>query len=334
MRTPHDLDTLAHAIDSAFHDPEVRYAGQGRSVAETLKEIRFHASARYWQFTPTYARDFESRLIEWLSNPGLDDAARGALLELVPELQFIDRDDMVTLYRVAYTQQISRWLMEQIGLDFALQERVLQREIASAMKQTWICPITDSMDIAQFCHVNDIRTTFSRPQWQTLRRFGAIQKVQTFLKTKTLKRVVLLEDFVGSGKQAGQVLTFAMEQLVPAHPVLFVPLTISVVGLASLRSACARYSQLTIEPVLTIPASVHVSEHPSVREPPFVEAVRSVIARNKRRFRHPYGFEGVGSLLVSYANCPNNAPQVLWGDAKRWKGLFPRVSKPIDWGRP
>lgn len=330
MSTVRDLDELARALDSAFHDPEVRYGAQRRSVGETLKEIRFHAKLRYWQFTPTYATDFESRVIEWLSNPGLEDRDRGALLDLIPEVQFIDRDDMFALYRVAFKQQISRWLMDQVGLNFAQGESALKREIGAAIRQTWLCPITDSMDIGQFCHVNGIRAAFHRPQWQTLRGFGSIEKIQAFLKENALKRIVLLEDLVGSGKQAKEVLAFAKEKLVPEYPVLFVPLAISVVGLKNLRSTCKAYPQMRIEPVLTLPLSVHVREEPLSGEPPFVENARTIIEKNKGRFRHPFGFRRVGSLLVSYANCPNNAPQLLWGDGRRWRGLFPRVSRPTD----
>lgn len=38
--------------------------------------------------------------------------------------------------------------------------------------------------------------------------------------------------------------------------------------------------------------------------------------------------EGFGSPVVTYRNCPNTAPLVLWGRNKDWLPLFPRKVKP------
>ena len=129
MPPPTPLDRLAHDLDTGSHDPEARYATREPLLAETVNEIRFHARMRYWQFAPTYGTDFEPRLVRWLSNPDLNPADQKALLELVPQLQFIDRDDTLTLYRAAFNEQVGRWIMDQVGLDFTSPEAHLKRAI-------------------------------------------------------------------------------------------------------------------------------------------------------------------------------------------------------------
>lgn len=334
MPPAHSLDRLAHQIDATAHDPEARYAGPEPLLADTVKEIRFHAQARYWQFAPTYGTDFEERLVRWLANPGLDETDQKALLQLVPQLQFIDRDDTLTLYRAAYSQQVGRWIMDQLNLDFTQTETALKRAIRRAMRRTWLCPVTDSMDIGQFCHVNGIDTAPYRPQWWTLQRFGSAQKVQRFLHAESLERIVLLEDFVGSGRQVRKVLLFAMERLVPEVPVLFVPLVISERGVSNLRPLCSRFPHLQIQPTFVIPCNVHVRKDPQPNEPAFVQSARPVIVKTRRHFKsQPFGFNGLGTLVVSHANCPNNTPPLVWSDEGDWTALFPRVSRPGGWVR-
>ena len=327
MAASNELDAFVGQIDRTLHDPEARFREPQSSLADTLREIRFHAANRYWQFTPTYGSDFEARLLRWLNNPGLDRDDRATLLRLVPELQFIDRDDMFALYRAAFTHQIVPWLFDQLDLDFTLSESELRRALAVGLKHTWVCPVTDSMDISQFCHINSLKSSY-RPQWRTLRRFGSVARIRAFLKDGELKRIVLLEDFVGSGKQVHEVLAFAMRHLPRTMPLLFVPLVVSPVGLSRLRRWRRRHRRLDIRPTLTIPSVVHVGEEPVPHEAPFVRHARNVIDKVKTQHRsNPYGFSGVGTLLLSYTNCPNNTPPLLWKDTKKWAALFPRVPR-------
>ena len=324
-----DIDQLIQRLDSAAYDPGVRYDSQLPSLAETLKEIRFHAKTRYWQFAPTYGGDFETRLASWLNNPGLNAEDQEAMLRLVPELQFLDRDDMLTLYRTAFTNQISRWLMDQLELGFSGREADRRRAMGAALRRTWFCPVTDSMDIGQFCRVNRVSPMAYRPQWYALQKFALVEKIREFIDQKRIERVVLLEDFVGSGNQVRAVLQFATDQATPFLPVLFVPLVISEIGLQQLRPLCDAANRLEVRPTCVIPKSVHVRRTPESDEPNFVSSIRPVILTTSAKFRmNAFGYRGVGTLVVSHANCPNNSPPLLWTQNDTWAGLFPRVSRP------
>ena len=328
MEYAHNLDTLVADLDSQSADPETRYAEQVGSLGETLKEIRFHARTRYWQFSPAYAAGFEWRLARWLNNRDLSPEDQRTLLRIVPELQFIDRDDMLTLYRVAFAQQIQSWLMDQTGLDFTHTPANLRKAIRDALRRTWLCPITDSMDISQFCHVNGIRTTKYCPQWHTLHRFGATDKIRSYLASAQVDRVVLLEDFVGSGRQVSPVLAFALQEAMPDRPLLFVPLVISEWGLSRLRRVADAEDRFEVRPTLVVPKSVHVGKQPRPDEAPFVPRIRAVIEATRRQVGpRPFGFGGIGTLVLSHTNTPNNTPPFVWRERAEWAPLFPRVSR-------
>lgn len=328
MRRISDLDAFARTADSAAYDPSAR---PNRSVAETLNEIRFHAEFRYWQYMPCYGENFEDRLISWLNNSGLARNDQEALLRLLPELGFIDRDDMTTLYRTAYTGQIQRWMMDQEGLDFNDSEGILDRKIGHAIRKTWICPLTDSLDISQFYHVNRIDSHSHRPLWQTLAKFGTPERIEPYLKKHDIERLVIVEDIVGSGTQACPILNRVVTDLMPGTPLLFVPLIISESGLRQMRATFATSTTVTIDPALTVPAIVHVGRSANPGEPSFVGLARSVAETTKKQFRRrAFGYRDVGSLIVLYTNCPNNTPAFLWSSKKNWTPLFPRVSRPND----
>lgn len=333
-----DLQQLATRLDEQDPDPEARL--QDGTVGSVLTEILFHAEARYWQFTPTHYRSlrFEDRLWEWLTNATITDEDRIALLRSVPFLQFVDRDDMLALYRAAFVGPITRWLMDQLALDYSLPGLELRARLKAATDETWFCPVTDSMDISQFHHVNDLAGKKQRPCWTTLKAFGEVAKIVKYMDKENVKRIVLLEDFVGSGVQTSGPVRFAATKLGAAIPVLFVPLIVSAFGLEALRDALGSVQDLSIEPVFVLPKHAHVRQDPQAAEPAMFAALRRIAlgtfevvkqARPPARtpLAEPLGFRSSGALIVLHTNCPNNTVPLYWHDAPEWRALFPRVSR-------
>ena len=321
-----DLDAFALAVDRNASDPSRR---PRQSVAETLKEIRFHANLRYWQFEPCFDERFENRLVAWLNNSGLTLADQEKLLRLVPDLAFIDRDDLTTLYRTAFSEQISRWIMDEEHLDFRDTELVLNSKISDSMRMTWMCGLTDSLDIAKFHHANGLTPASHRTHWHTITKFGSPQAIKDYVRRLGIVRLVVLEDIVGSGTQACKILRRAITNYTPNMPLLFVPLIISESGLANVRSSFAPNSQVSVAPTFVVPDIVHVRPAPAAHEPEFVQNARSIVARTAHRFqKHVFGFKDTGSLIVLHTNCPNIAPAMLWRKKQAWSPLFPRIPRP------
>jgi len=325
-------------VDSGRFEPEARL--KGGTLGGVLEEILFHAECRYWQFTPTHANAprFLDRLLAWLTNPSLSREDKESLLRSIPHLQFVDRDDMLTLYRSAFSGPIMRWIMDQLNLDFSQLPGALEDALREGVRTTWFCPLTDSMDIAQFNHVNGISGQEFRPTWRTLKKFGNIEKITSYMQENGLKRIILLEDFVGSGRQMKNVLNFMATHFLPNIPILVVPLIISDYGLNNIRDAVGSPAGLTILPVFVIPSHAHLPEIPSENETELMSELRNLVLSTYDIVRQPmppetepldepFGFGKVGTLVILYTNCPNNTLPLIWHRAPLWKPLFARVSR-------
>lgn len=336
-----DLDALCAQMDAADHEP-AKHVGDWKPYSATLKEVRFHAKERYWHFTPTYTAEFEERLRVWLGNPGLSRSQRGALLRLVPEIQFVDRDDLLSLYRSAFRGPISRWLADAHGIQFGATASQVRKKLEAAIRETWFCPITDSMDIGQFLHINNVPGADHRPPWRVLRSFGAKQKIQEYCRQMKYRRLVVLEDFVGSGTQAAGPLEYAAQQLGRSTQILFVPLIASEAGLDHLAKKTRGFSNVQIAPVFVVPRQAQVMEVPPSGDGPdedllwrqLRKLVKSTFARVRKAappesapLDEAFGFGSLGLLLVLYTNCPNNTLPLVWHSNNQWQALFPRVSR-------
>jgi len=333
------LEALVQVWDSEDVDVEARILGQRQLYGSMLRQIRFHADHRYWHFAPTYfgGPDFYDRLYAWLSNPDLSTEQQQLLFRLVLELNFVDRDDILALYRSAYTGPIVRWLIDSVGVQFDGQGDV-ETAVRDAAGKTWFCGVTDSMDIAQFHHVNHLVGHDQRPAWRALRRFGAPERISDYIERRGIRRVVLLEDYVGSGTQAAGPVKFAVDSLCPKVPVLFVPLLCSEVGAKRFSGMEGDGTGFTFAPLYLVSERMHLRREAIAEEAAVYGDIRGVVMETFAAVRQPFppedtaiedafGFGGVGSLVVLYSNCPNNTLPLVWHEAPRWKPLFARVAR-------
>lgn len=329
------LEDLAYSLDQASFDPEVR---PERTALELLKEILFLADERFWQYTPAQLRHFDARLLNWLQNRHYSVDELRTLLELVPAIQFVDRDDMAALHRAAFRSPILRWIADDCQWPIGHFLGGAQNQIDQALAETWFCPITDSMDIGQFLRVNQLAGAGARPPWKVLAAFGDFDRVRNWVTRQGYRRLVLLEDFVGSGTQAGRAIKLALEEL-NNLPVLFVPLIASQEGVNKYGAMRRKYQHFSFEPVFTIPPRMHVFDAPQADEPELFQRLRQIALLSFPQVRqhqrgdneqptYPLGFSGrYGLLLVQYTNCPNNTVPLIWRDGHAWSALFPRVSR-------
>jgi len=333
-----ELEEFIRRKDSELVDPEERIISG--TLSTVLKEILWHEQHRYWQFTPcppTQPR-FHDRLCAWVSNT-LSDEQIITMLRLIPHIQFVDRDDLLALYRAAFEGPITRWILDQASITFTEQLEVFDARLADELSKTWFCPMTDSMDIAQFHHINRLQGHSHRPSWRTLRKFGNIASIQNYIKQEQIRRIVLLEDFVGSGSQCGPAIDFAVTHFAPTTPVLFVPLIIADAGERNLSLRFAQHSpQLRILPAFCVPAHASVGKTKAAGEPMLFDLVRKLAAdtfpevathysHDSEAPQDPLGFGGIGATIVLHSNCPNNTLPFVWHDGPQWSALFPRISR-------
>lgn len=306
--------------------PEIEAVNQ--HVVHLAKEL-------YNEYEPTKGPlpDFWQRLESWLDN--VEEADQKVLFRLLRHLFFIGPKELDTLYRVAFNEHISRWIIDQLGL--MLDEPTLDQRLGTALSETWFCPITDSMRINAFYHLNHITGSNLRPDWLSLAELGSSEKISAYVSNPDMRirRIVLLEDFVGSGSQIEHAVRFAAT--LPANlPVLCLPLILCPGGVTNMTTWQATYANLTCDAVLRLGPLDFITPNPVPNEPTVYAEIRpvAVTAFNAMQacgphpqLYTPFGFQHTGGLVVLSTNCPDNTLPLIHFNVPTWNALFPRASR-------
>lgn len=303
----------------------------------------------YRTYEPNKFRDgdFWERLASWLNNVSTDEEKQ-TLFRLIPELLYIGPTEIEELYRSAYEGPIKRWLIDLESIDICSPNA--NEILAEAASKTWFCPVTDSLRINAFYHINNLSAGAEhRPDWCSLHRLGDIYKINEYCQEHGITRLVLLEDFVGGGSQSLGAVDFAAKHLKDVH-LLFTPLMICPAGADKARELAsnlclARPNALRFDPVLELHKDAFLTpgNDPFAQQNGFVDKLREIVdatypqvsggilAGNYKPY-HPYGYPAsrpTGGLLVMYSNTPDNTlPLIHWRpNAKTWNPIFPRHSR-------
>lgn len=291
--------------------------------------------------------DFWLRLERWLNNVPAD-ADKQLLFRLVVELLYLGPIEFEELYRCAYQGPIARWLMDRCQIDAFNPDA--KESISKAASETWFCPVTDSFRINAFFHVNNLAAGANiRPDWHSLLALADSVRLNNYCSDNGIKRLVLLEDFVGGGSQSLAAVRFAAN-LAHGLEVLFVPLVICPDGVVNAKKLeallCAnRPNCLRYEGVLELPkdAFLTANHSPYRTTNDFITELRLLIeasysavsgglATGLDKPYHPYGYppnQPTGGLMVMYSNTPDNTlPLVHWQPScNSWNPIFPRHSR-------
>lgn len=308
--------------------------------------------AQHQGCSPSYS----ARLASWIGNTDREEEQK-LLLAYAGLITFFTHDDMTALFRSAFSGPITRWMIDHASLrfdqaDFQLR---LHRELH---QRTWFCPVTDSMDINEFYHLNHLTGISHRPAFSPLAmlaekappamRAHIIDPLKRFMadpdsrtKAPPLVHLVLLEDFVGSGTQIEKEVEWVVTNL--DVPVLFVPMVICPQGRERFEKLAKKHSgKLTFSPVLSLkerdllgPRRQGASGFPDADKieafarASFTRVAGSPHARKKKAPYSPFGWEESGCSLVTFSNTPNNTlPLVHHRPANDgWQPLFPRAAR-------
>ncbi len=302
--------------------------------ATRLKQIyELQAQFLFNQYEPTKASPSEAgtsfiqRLERWISS--FDDPNDSwSAYHSLRYFFFIGQQETEELYRCSVQHKFLPWLSEQIEADIfsGNLSEILQQEI----KRCWPCPVTDSLRINSLLHRTALDGQDLRPDWLSLRELGDCRRIQAYVAKHDVKYLILFEDFVGSGSQCKRAARFALRAF--SGPILLVPLVACHPGDETLRSLAANSNgRLTYSPVIVLGADCLVRETRSENEPNSFESLRLAMQHGyeKGQFNFDsggaYGYDGVGSLVSSYSNCPNNTPPIFHAKSASWPfPLFPR----------
>jgi hypothetical protein len=311
-----------------------------RNLCETLEYLN---RAKFERYVPTlYSKHpiaFFERLYNWLQNESLTEENRQTLFEFASHLAYFSFDDFVSMYRSAFSGSIARWTVDQAGISMD-QDQWSNRLHEERFDRNWYCPVTDSMLISVFHHVNGITGKGRRPAFRELMEFPNIEKIKKHLQDYELTRLVLLEDFVGTGHQTLKTIKWAVESL--QIPVLFCPMIASTEACVLFReygSTLELPCNFTIAPVLEMDSDcfVHcVDTHDDVLCNSVVNLAERLHAEMEAagvKFSDgPLGHwrshsPEKGAMVVLFSNTPNNTVNLVHHDSPQWKPLFPRITR-------
>lgn len=294
----------------------------------SVSYVRYLGEKLFSDYEPFQFRSFDSQLLEWLNNM-TDELDQKTLLALLSDIFYVGRKEYLALYRSLYGGNISRWLIDVCHLNI-FDDRI-DAEIFEHANDCWICPITDSLRINSFLKVNNLVSRAVRPDWLSLVHFGDTGKIKAYITAEGIKRIILLEDFVGTGNQCSKIVKFAGENFSDVD-ILFCPLVVCPKGDEKLTKLCARFPNIEYHPQLIIPQSAILSSEFAEGEPSLHTEARELFEKISTRFQlieHEtmYGFKDTGAQVVLHSNCPNNTLQIFHHGSEEWQPLFPRVRR-------
>ncbi|MEC3881918.1 phosphoribosyltransferase-like protein [Parapedobacter sp. 10938] len=308
-------------------------------------QVNFFARELYHDYQPTQGQavSFQDRLENWLLNAD-DDDDKKTLFKILPHLFYVGNKEFAALYKVAYNELIASWLIDTDNIDFNDLDDA-KKQLDQGIRDCWICPITDSMQINAFFHINNIpnnRWNEWRPQWRRIEREGdnepLWQSYESYITKHNIKKLVILEDFVGSGSQIAGTVEFIMKKNLDLD-VLLLPLINCPDGVVRFNNLAENYDRLTYKSVMELPERCFVKETVAVDEPLEFVAFRQLAKKtyllvsggipelDNGKPYSPFGFRKTGGLVVMFTNTPNNTlPMVHWS-SNSWFPIFLRHSR-------
>lgn len=300
--------------------------------SQLLEKYELYAKKLFSNYEPliistfdSAPREFFQRLDKWLRNFP-DDEKRWEAFQLVDDIFYIGKHEIIELYRVAFEMTVPNWICEVQNLKF--RSKKFAEDLGRSVEETWFCPITDSLRISAFRHINHIEQPEYFPDWRSLEAFGDEKSIRKYIEKQKFKQLVLIEDFVGSGKQVTPAIEFA--QKVSDIPILVVPLIIGSKGCKKLQELSDNSGgKVKFKPVIVLGDDCVVTKAPVDQEHISSRRARVLIESYSKITgdRNGYGFEvDQGYLFVAEANCPNNTVKPIHSENK-WSPLFPRSGR-------
>jgi hypothetical protein len=297
-------------------------------IEATHNLVTYLSTHLFSDYEPSQFDLFDDRLDNWLGNVDSNEDKKTLYLAL-KLVFFVGRREFEALCRAAFHGPVTRWLLDSANIQFNDSEASVKW--AAAVDETWFCPITDSMRINAFLKVNNLDGKGLRPDWRSLAKFGDQGKIKEYIEQHQIKRIVLLEDFVGTGIQMSRALSFAAE-LDPNIPVLGCPLIICPDGLTRGSEIAINHANLSFAHVMSLPTTSFIKFAPQAPENSQFPPLRKLIAETASKLstkagQTTHGFGGSGAFVVLYSNCPDNTLPIIHESSDEWRPLFPRIRR-------
>lgn len=315
----------------------VALSGSQDNYCDILDEVLFDADLRFIDYLQYRDEgEFPSRLQKWLDNLSTDRDKK-ILFMLLHWIIFVDRLQMHSLYRDAYRRVVVPWISQDVLNARDMLSDDYDIKIRSLLRDYPFYSITESFGFNEFLHINNLHG-LTRPIILGESKEDVNAKLRACINTK--KGIIILEDFVGTGNQARDVLVKIKDNVPSNFQILFVPLLILECGLTKLNME-PKLKTVSIKPVMTIRNRFCLQKASMPDEPPVFNYVRSLIKSTADRVirplgdyddppSDPFGYGSSGALLVTCHNTPNNTLPLIHHRSPTWSPLFRRLHHSKD----
>ena len=323
---------MSKRLNQLLQEWVLRDSGSENALILDLSAVQYLGRNVFDDYEPSQFDKFEDRLDRWLHNV-TEETDQQTLFLLLNHLFFIGRSEFDSLCRAAYNGHVFRWLVDQLNVD--IEDPAAMEAINAGVEKTWFCPITDSMRINSFLKVNKLPGKSHRPDWRSLRTFGDPKKILKYVTDNQIRRIVLLEDFVGTGTQMQSAIKFAAGISTDIE-ILALPLVVCPAGDNLGLSLMEQHDNVSYKSVMVITPEMLIKADPQHDELPFFQLVRDLILRVREKLGEQYsdeesqryhGYKGTGAVVALYSNCPDNSLPIIHDQTKLWQPLFPRITR-------
>lgn len=322
-------------MNDFIEDKVNEWAADDSSIRDINQRIIHLEKRLFRNYLPCqyHDNDFFIRLKKWLKNITISTDQK-VFFELIPNIFYIGEKEFDSLYRSAYNIEVARWLIDIINIDFKNKDN--HQILNKAVEETWFCPITDSFQINNFIKINNIPSIYDlRPDWHSLAALSDQNSIKKYVLENAIERIVMLEDFIGSGSQVGSKIKFACECL-PDTSILCISLITCPKGVSYLNSLSSIFPNLTVKHIVEIPGDYLLSETASVNELSIYTKTRKIACKTYsmvtpepigQKPYHPLGYKRTGGLIVLNTNVPDNTLPLLHHTSLTWFPLFKRITR-------
>lgn len=311
-----------------------RVSGSDRRLYTKLELLEMLDSDLYSQYQPFPEKPrYMERLFDWIMGAALSED-RQTLFEFAMCLLFVGKEDMESLCRAAFEGPILRWIIDVADIDIGSPDAA--ERLQQARKETFFGSIA-GMNIGDFCRYNEIHQDI-RPDFREHALIGDPKSLMKYLRAEGFVRVVAVEDYVGTGTQMKKAHKYLKELSNADLPVLLCPLIVAPAGVGVGEKLAE--GNMAFQPVFHIPDAAIIGENASENEPELTSKLRELLPRlfdkvngtlpeaQLKGYIKPFGFQNKGTSLLTYLNCPNNVPPIVYHQSDTWTSpLFRRSDR-------
>lgn len=371
-----ELEDMAKQWDIDENEENIMATSTEKNVySELCNTIRILKKYKFEPYQPVQyppKPDYLSRLKGWIEQFDEDD--KKYMLYLSSKIIFLNHLQITQSMKYLFEEKLKKIILEDIIVDKNLEPFSYKKALEffeSELKKTLFVSLSDSSRINDFSHMNfkidrknNIGIELETMLYPTKRRMDYENHETIFLEScgnfekhilledellKNKERLVILEDFCGSGSDIMDSFTILHNSFLPFKKIIFAPYIITYKGIETLnkwigdtkiyddgRSYNYTYGILVPNEskCFDVDNSYLMNEWHNDKEN-ICDKIKEICEKvNNDTFKGPQsiyvsGYGEIKIAFVYYYNCPDNSLPIIWSNKGGWKPLFQRASRII-----